>query len=80
MCNPVCDHKISRCDVVGITVNSANNIFGQKWTINSNQLDKNFIDSESDSNEPETSIVADNRKRHHSTRDLTYVFPSARTI
>ena len=46
----------------------------------SNQLDENFNDSESGLDKPETNTVADNLKRRHSTRDLTYVFPSARTI
>jgi hypothetical protein len=75
----LCDHKISRGGVVGIILKTANIIFGHQWTINSNQLDENFNDLKSDSDEPKTSTVADNLKRHHKTRDLI-VFPSARTI
>ena len=80
------DYKVSPQDLTGIIVNTANIIFDQNWEKEQCVLDdKDQIDTqsditESDDDEPQADENASTSKRRMSQRDLTYVFPSSRTI
>ena len=74
------DHNISRNDAVGIILKTANIIFGQKWSRYS-QLDDRYNDeSESEEENEEKSENYGKRHRKIYNKDLTYVFPSNRTL
>ena len=74
------DHKVSRNDVAGIIIKTANIIFGQNWTRHALLEDGEDDFSDSDS-ETDLEKAAENaKKRRKSAKDLTKVFPSNRSI
>ena len=73
--------------MTGIIVNTANIIFDQNWEMeDSVHVDDNHCEmqsdifDESDEDEPQQHDDASTTKRRMSAKDLTYVFPSRRTI
>jgi hypothetical protein len=79
-CNVQClaEFNVSRDDVAGIMIKTANIIFGQNW-IRKTRLE----DDEDDWSEEETDDTDSehhNAKRRRSAKDLTNVFPSNRCI
>ena len=76
----VSEFKVSHADISGITVRSANMIFGQNWQISSNENvdeddEANQSDDDSGDENTATSSTTLIRKRK-SVGDLTYIFPS----
>ena len=76
------EHNVSRNDVAGIIIKTANIIFGQKWSCDT--LLDDAVDDISDS-DPEIDgdneeTGAETKKRCKSSKDLTYTFPSNRSI
>ena len=83
------DYKVSPGDLAGITIHTANIIFGQNWEQDNVDLDDKYVissdretnrDRNDDGPEPDTPDIPSTSKWQRSRRDLTYVFPSRRTI
>ena len=75
------DHNVSRNDLVGIILKTANIIFGQSWTRHS-QLYDDKSDSEDENEETSENYgkIEGEVCRKKYEKDLTYVFPSNRTL
>ena len=64
---------------LGIIVNKPNIVFGQEWDLPEETSGESNVDTESNDEETSESIVGAS-KRRMGARDLTYVYPSRRTI
>ena len=81
-------YKVSPNDLTGIIVNTVNIIFDQNWEkeddVAAEEDEYEHIQSdtteESDDDEPQPEENSSTSKRRMSKKDLTYVFPSRRTI
>ena len=64
---------------LGIIVNTPNFVFGQEWDLPEETSGESNVDNGSDDEETAEPIVGTS-KRRMGARDLTYVYPSRRTI
>ena len=72
-------YKVNPSDLSDIIVNTANIVFDQEWDLPEETSGESNVDNESDDEETAEPIVGTS-KRRMGARDLTYVYPSRRTI
>ena len=71
----IADYKVSRNDLIGIIVTTADIVFGQNWSTTSDQ-EKSDNTSELDNDTPRPDVL----KRRRICNDLNYIFSSPRCI